>query len=101
MSALLETPPGRWTQAATHIYAQHPNTVTPPISPEKNPNYTKTPPPRNRAYADNGIRPMRPNWPSTASQGLVVSAGSEPSSSNLLYSSEMKEISFKGSKATR
>ena len=33
--------------------------------------------------------------------GLVLSASSEPSSSNLLYSSEMKEISFRGSKATR
>ncbi len=44
---------------------------------------------------------MRPNWPSTASMGLVASASSEPSSSNLLYSFEMKEISLSGSKAMR
>src|SRR6218665_1501717 len=96
MSALLETPPGRWTQPATHIYAHHPKPTT-----KKTPKNTNPPPPLTLFNATTEKPTMRPNWPSTASQGLVVSAGSEPSSSNLLYSSEMKEISFKGSKATR
>ena len=70
------------------------------------PSMTSSRPPAESGRPDRHGGPIRVarcgrTGPSTASKGLVVSASSEPSSSNLLYSSEMKEISFSGSKATR